>query len=822
MQVDHNPMNFLKQLVEPGSVFEIRSPKCPEKRGGTWLTTASGYFDDVDKAELPVRKLEVVEPPAIYVTLNPVNPALLARSANRVKHKSGDATTKSDVLFRRWLMIDIDPIRPAGISSTDEEMQSALELAEKIEAELSQRGWSAPLRGMSGNGAYLFYRVELPNDDESEVLVKSFLHAIAQWNSLHAKVDLSTFDANRICKVLGTMARKGDHIADRPHRRSYMMEPEGSIEVVPREKIESIVCELSPKVETAAPDDSINDNHDTKRRAREYLAKMEPSISGQHGHNSLLKAASVLVNDFQLSDNEALLLLASEFNPRCEPPWEHGDIMRKISEAKKNVPQRKDKSSRTPKARTKVSKSVAVDLGSDRTENAVAVEFIDVNQTNLRYVPQWKKWLAWDRQRWKIDFDANRTTRLGRHLTRSFWDRISDFDDKEQKAWASFCQHYNKRTVIESVISLARCDERVVINHEILNANPLLLNLQNGTLNLQSGEFYEHRQTDLITQLANAIYSPDAQCPKWRDFIDLIFGDDAEVKRYIQALLGYSLSGDVGAHILPICYGSGANGKSTLWNAVVELLGDYAMLAPNKLLMGATNEHATEIASLYQRRLVAISEPDEGMQLREGRVKELTGDSTITARRMKEDFWSFQRTHKFWLSTNHLPQIQGTDEAIWRRIKLIPFRVDLRKATKPIEDYHRIMLKEEGSGILNWLIEGFKDWQANGFIEPKSVIEETKNYRGESDVISKFITECCEESPELIASSSELHAAYKNWGGDLTAMKFSTVMQAKFKSDIRTFGKYRNKRVFEGVAVQNATPTDNTDEDYSTGKTLVF
>ncbi|MDZ4853216.1 MAG: phage/plasmid primase, P4 family [Pirellulaceae bacterium] len=442
------------------------------------------------------------------------------------------------------------------------------------------------------------------------------------------------------------------------------------------------------------------------------------------------------------------------------------------------------------------------DFKSDQTENAMAVEFIDGNQTKLRYVPSWKKWLAWDAKRWKVDIDQSRTTRLARRLVRNYWDRLLAIQtEKKQKEWADFCRWANRKTTIENVVSLARCDARTTIDHELLNQNTYFLNLQNGTLDLATWEFRDHRQTDSITQIANVAYDPKAQCPKWRAFIDLIFGSDDEAKRYIQALLGYSCSGDVGEHILPICYGSGANGKSTLWNAIVELLGDYAMLAPSKLLLGTANEHDTVIASLYQRRLVAISEPDEGSKLREARVKELTGDEQITARRMREDYWSFRRTHKFWLSTNHLPQINGTDEGIWRRIKLIPFRVDLRQVTEPIPDYHKLLVREEGPGVLNWLLEGFKDWRANGFIEPQSVINETKSYRGKSDEIGRFIDDVCNVSPELVVVSSDLYHAYRQWGGEQSQTRFSTAMQARFVCAKRTFGRLRNKRVFEGISV---------------------
>lgn len=463
------------------------------------------------------------------------------------------------------------------------------------------------------------------------------------------------------------------------------------------------------------------------------------------------------------------------------------------------------------------------DFRSDQTENAMAVEFIDANQTTLRYVPSWKKWLSWDGKRWKVDIDSSRTTRLARRLVRNYWDRLQAIQtEKQQKEWADFCRWANRKTTIENVVSLARCDGRITMGHEQLNRNAYLLNAQNGTIDLVTREFREHRQIDSITQIATVEYDPKAKCPKWRAFIDLIFGNDDEAKRYIQALLGYSCSGDVGEHILPICYGSGANGKSTLWNAIVELLGDYAMLAPSKLLMGTTNEHDTIIASLYQRRLVAISEPDEGARLREARVKELTGDEHITARRMREDYWSFHRTHKFWLSTNHLPRIGGTDEGIWRRIKLIPFRVDLRQVTKPIPDYHKLLVGEEGPGILNWLLDGFQDWRQHGFIEPASIIEETKTYRGKSDEIARFIDECCVVCANQVVPSSDLYFAYREWGGEQSQTRFSILMQKHFVAVKATSEPHRNKRVFLGVSLSETVEVDELVEAQKTQKSLGF
>jgi putative DNA primase/helicase len=447
----------------------------------------------------------------------------------------------------------------------------------------------------------------------------------------------------------------------------------------------------------------------------------------------------------------------------------------------------------------------------DRTENAMAVEFIDINRDRLRYAPAWKEWLIWDGKRWKGDHDRVRTMRCAREMVRSYWDRRKNMTSEEAVVdWEKFCRFANRKMAIESMMALARCDSRTAIDYESLNRGIYLLNLQNGTYDLATREFREHRQADAITQIANVAYDREAKCPMWRAFIDLIFGDDKESARYIQALLGYSCSGDVGEHVLPICYGSGANGKSTLWNAVVELLGDYAWVASSKLLLGTTNEHPTIMASLYQRRLVTISEPEEGSRLRESTIKELTGDSRMTCRKMRQDEWSFERTHKLWMATNHLPQVHGTDDGIWRRIKAIPFRVDLRKATKPIPDYHKLLVREEGPGILNWLLEGYADWQAHGFIEPQSVIEETRAYRGDSDEIGRFVSDCCDVSPQLVETSTSLYEAYRSWGGQKSQTQFSKSLQSRFPCKTRCFGRFRNRRVFEGLAL---LPIDDVNDD---------
>ncbi|MCA9136757.1 MAG: PriCT-2 domain-containing protein, partial [Planctomycetales bacterium] len=441
-----------------------------------------------------------------------------------------------------------------------------------------------------------------------------------------------------------------------------------------------------------------------------------------------------------------------------------------------------------------------------RTENAVATRFIDHFGDDLRYVPKWGKWLVWDGTRWANDDGDVRVRNLTRNFVHSFWSDVGDFvsEPKTEQAKATtarqFVKSVNKRHAIESIVALAKSDRRVRVEHDKLDANPMLLNLQNGTYDLESGKFRGHSRVDLITQVAGVAFDPSAECPKFMETMSLIF-DSAELREFVQRIFGYSMSGDTGEHILPIAIGSGFNGKSTLWNVLVDIAGDYGTLANESLLLGDKNAHPTEKAQLYQKRIVAISEPDKGAKLREARVKELTGDSFITTRRMREDFWTFRRTHTFWLSTNHEPEITGTDDGIWRRVKLIPFDVNLKDRVKPIPDYHNWLVKNEGPGILNWLLEGFAKYQRDGLHDPPEVVKRGSTYRSDQDEIGTFVAECCDEGAELQVPANKLFQEYQWWGGKLSKTKFGREMGARYKKYRPSEGEFRNVTIYHGISI---------------------
>ena len=452
-----------------------------------------------------------------------------------------------------------------------------------------------------------------------------------------------------------------------------------------------------------------------------------------------------------------------------------------------------------------------------RTDNELATRFINENERKLRYVIQWGKWLVWTGKQWQADTGDTLVLRLARAFSNGLWDSFglvasTGLDRDDLNKVRSFCKAANRDGGIRAYLNLARADERIAISVDQLNANPQLLNLQNGTFDFDTGELYQHSQDDLLSQIANVSFDESAKCTRWLDALSLIFAKDAELVRYVQQLLGYSITGDTGEHILPIAHGNGCNGKSTVWNTVLGLLGDFGGLANETLLMGHKDSHPTEKAFLYQKRFVPISEPEQSAQLREARVKELTGDSTITARRMNEDFWSFKRTHTFWLSTNHLPKIKGSDDGIWRRVKLIPFSVDLRTVTTPIPNLENILIADEGPGILNWLIEGYRDYRLNGFIEPVCIKTATSEYRDQEDELTLFIAECCVVTNRAEATGTALFDSYHRFGGKQSRTAFGKALGERFERDIPASGSFRKQTIYRGIGLPVSRENEGENE----------
>jgi putative DNA primase/helicase len=357
--------------------------------------------------------------------------------------------------------------------------------------------------------------------------------------------------------------------------------------------------------------------------------------------------------------------------------------------------------------------------------------------------------------------DRGAIVRLAKDAARAIFEEAKEVPDeaaaKRLGKWAGDSLSESK---LRAMISLAQSEPGVPILPEEMDTSKDLLNVLNGTIDLRTGELREHRREDLITKLAPVEYRPDAKAPTWARTLERVL-PAPEVRAFFKRLCGYALTGSVSEQVLPVLYGTGANGKSTVLNALLAVLGDYGMQAAPDLLVAKKGSHPTELADLFGMRFVASIEVEDGSRLAESLVKQLTGGDRVKARRMRQDFWEFEPTHKVLMACNHKPQVRGTDNAIWRRIRLVPFTETIPHAEQDGNLPNK--LRAEAAGILAWAVEGCLEWRREGLQAPEEVRQATGAYRAEMDVLGAFLHECCELGAGHNEAAKDLYAAYSRW-----------------------------------------------------------
>jgi P4 family phage/plasmid primase-like protien len=399
------------------------------------------------------------------------------------------------------------------------------------------------------------------------------------------------------------------------------------------------------------------------------------------------------------------------------------------------------------------------------TDLGNAVRLARRHGRDVRYCFTTRTFHVWTGSHWPPD-DTGEVYRRAKETVRSIFreaEAASSVDESRQLAQHAVRSQAEPR--IAAMVRLLRSEPGIPITPGQLDADPWSLNVLNGTLDLRSGDIRPHRREDLNTKIARVRYDRDAACPLWLGFLDRIMQGNERLIRFLQKAAGYSLTGDVSEQSVFFLHGTGANGKSTFLSVVLDVLGDYGkQAAPGLLTTKRSDSHPTELADLAGARFVASVEVDEGRRLAEALTKWLTGGDRVKARFMRQDFFEFVPTHKLWLAANHKPAIVGTDNAIWRRLRLVPFTEAI---PEPQQD--RLLgnkLRRELPGILNWALEGCLLWCQEGLAPPEEVTIATRTYRDEQDTLAGFLQDCCQTGDEKKVTTKDLYADYRRWCDD--------------------------------------------------------
>lgn len=553
-------------------------------------------------------------------------------------------------------------------------------------------------------------------------------------------------------------------------------------------------------------------NHaDAERRAVAYVDRLPPAVSGEGGHDATYRAACECVR-FGL-DEAATYRVLQRYNTRCVPPWSESELRHKVESAHAHAAHERgarlnqDRPGFKRSGRRKVNPTTAApsDHGANLSDLGNARRMVNLHGDAMRFCAQTGRWYIYDGTRW-VEDSTEAVVRLAKETIAAMYAEAVNLPDGDRHDLLGHALESEKASRIAAMVTLARSEPGIAVGVDAFDSDPWLLNCKSGTIDLRTGECRPHDPADLLTKLAPVTFDPDATAPTWERFIAETFQGHDDLAWYVQRLLGMAMTGDTTEHIMPIFHGVGANGKSVLCEAVMHVLGDYAGVAAPGLLVARRggDAHPTELADLLGKRLVIASETESNQHLRIAFVKSATGDATLKARFMRQDFFEFRRTHKLILVTNNRPIVDESSNAVWRRLRLIPFSnvvpEDRQDKALPRK------LQREASGILNTLIRGCLDWQAHGLNPPPSdVLLATTAYREAEDVAGRFVADCITFLPGAWVASSRITAAAEAWAKENGARLDLRDVHERLRAQGATPDRENKRRGWSGVSLPSVT-----------------
>ena len=445
--------------------------------------------------------------------------------------------------------------------------------------------------------------------------------------------------------------------------------------------------------------------------------------------------------------------------------------------------------------------------GSDKenrltlTDVGNAERLVNLHGERLRYNYERNLWLVFNGKRWVWDA-GDRIVRIAKETARNIYHEAGwEIDDDKRDALAKHAKASESNMRIKSMIELAKSELSITIEES--NNNHYLLNVENGTINLRTGELQAHDPADLITYLIPLDYEKGISATQWLDFLNKIFSGKQELISYVQKSLGYSITGCQDEQALWFNHGPGSNGKTTLMGVVIDVMGDYAIEIDPVAFVVDKNARAgpnEALASLYGKRFAAATEVKTGMTLDVALIKRMTGGEQIRCERKFEHGFNFKPTHKLWLSGNHEPRITDTTNSIWNRLKYIPFKVTISNEER-VKGMRNTLAREYGKEVLSWLVEGCLLWQSEGLGEPVDVSEAIAAYRESQDVLHDFLLEHCLVGQGETIMVSEFYKAYKTWAesSDMRPVGKLTFGNHLKEKGFTTYSGNRNKQFWWGI-----------------------
>lgn len=411
------------------------------------------------------------------------------------------------------------------------------------------------------------------------------------------------------------------------------------------------------------------------------------------------------------------------------------------------------------------------------SEDSIAQRFAEENAESFCFIRDWNCWLKWNGETWKRDAKDSVIEAI-RRLCRL----IAAAEPDPRKA-----ERLTSLQKVRAIEQLARSDLRLSVDADRWDRDPWEMNTPDGIVCLRSGEYSSHDPSRYLMKQTSV--SPQGNCERWLKFINIITGGDTELANYLQQLAGYCLTGSVAEQVFFYLWGTGANGKSVFTAVLTEILGTYSKFAaPGMLTASFRDRHPTELAMLQGSRLVIASELAKDDKLDINKLKFITGGDRLVARKMNQDFSEFTPTFKLILVGNALPSLSSIDEAIRRRIRIIPFIVTIPPEKRDPDLVGTLL--SEGDGILAWALKGCLDYQRNGLRTPACVKRLTENHLYAADPINRFIQERCEVGKSFCTGSSDIYSSWRSWSIEEDEYKLT---QSAFIRDLVSRGFQRRR-----------------------------